>query len=540
MIQTDALAVHPSNGSTRRRLRVGVLELLTDKKIDGWLSHAYATYLTKNYISIMPQAVSVWCRQLGHTVFYATYYGQDDPKGLLPDDLDVVIIGTFTRSSALAYALAKLFRGEKTLTVIGGSHAKSFPLDCLRYFDLVVQECDKTLIEDILGGQYSTPSIVTSGRRLSQFPSVEERMPEIKASVFNRGRRTRTTVVPMLSSVGCPYDCNFCQDWDSPFVTVPADQFEADLRYLSEYLPDVMIAYHDPNFAVRFDETMDIIERIPEGRRNRYVMESSLSILKESRMHRLRDTNCLFVAPGVESWSDYSKKAGVGSKQGNAKLQQVIDHFDAIGKFVPGIQANFVFGTDGDKGPEPVELTKEFIRRLPAVWPTLNIVTPLGGTPLFDDYMAEDRVLRSMPFTEYFSLHHLVTTLKHYHPVEFYDHLIDIYKQIGSARMIVRRAMAKLPPFFRMLNTIRSLDDRRDLTELRKVRGMLADDSGFLAFHEGRSDRLPPYYEHLFKKRMGPHAELIPPSERTPMLDQPPRLPPAVDRPRQRPAAEAG
>ncbi len=133
-----------------------------------------------------------------------------------------------------------------------------------------------------------------------------------------------------------------------------------------------------------------------------------------------------------------------------------------------------------------------------------------------------------------------MTTLKHCHPIEFYDHLIDIYRQIGSARMIVRRAMANVPPFFRMLNSIRSLDDRRDLAELRKVRGMLAGDTGFRAFHEGRSDRLPLYYEHLIDKRMGPYAELIPPSERTPVLDQLPRLPAVADGPRQRSMAGDG
>ena len=55
-------------------------------------------------------------------------------------------------ASALAYALAKLYRREGTLTVIGGPHARSFPADRLRFFDWVVLECDKTLI-----GETSSP-----------------------------------------------------------------------------------------------------------------------------------------------------------------------------------------------------------------------------------------------------------------------------------------------------------------------------------------------------------------------------------------------
>ena len=85
-----------------------------------------------------------------------------------------------------------------------------------------------------------------------------------------------------------------------------------------------------------------------KGARNPYVMESSLAILRGNRLPRLKETNCLFVAPGVESWSDYSNKAGVGTKVGKEKLERLVAHFHEIHEFVPGIQANFLFGTSVD------------------------------------------------------------------------------------------------------------------------------------------------------------------------------------------------
>ena len=107
-------------------MKVGILDILVDSP-RTWINFAYRGVLKKQYASIVPQAVAVWCRQLGHDVAYAAYYGQRDPKRLLPDDLDVVFLSTYTQSSALAYALAKLYRREGTLTVIGGPHARSFP-----------------------------------------------------------------------------------------------------------------------------------------------------------------------------------------------------------------------------------------------------------------------------------------------------------------------------------------------------------------------------------------------------------------------------
>jgi len=198
------------------------------------VGRAYAHYLTRQFVRITPQAISVWCRRLGHDVHYATYYGQADPRSLLPCDLDVLFVGAYTCSSGLAYALARLYRRQKTVTVIGGPHAKAYPADCVRYFDIVVKECDQELVADILGGQFEYPSVVSSGRPLTQIPSVEERLPEIRASVFTNGRPTRSSIVALLSSVGCPYTCDFCTDWDTKCISLNPEGLEADLRFLSD------------------------------------------------------------------------------------------------------------------------------------------------------------------------------------------------------------------------------------------------------------------------------------------------------------------
>ena len=98
--------------------------------------------------------------------------------------------------------------------------------------------------------------MVSSTRPLAEFPSVEERMPEIELSAFYQDRPAAVSCVPVLSSIGCPYSCAFCVDWNSTHVTLPADQLHADLEFLSRHYPTLVVAYHDPNFAVRFDSTM--------------------------------------------------------------------------------------------------------------------------------------------------------------------------------------------------------------------------------------------------------------------------------------------
>ena len=497
-------------------MRVGILDILVDSPCTV-VNYAYRAVLKKQYSSIAPQAVAVWCRQLGHDVFYASYFGQRDPRRMLPDDLDVIFIATYTQSSALSYALAKLYRSEGILTVIGGPHAKSFPVDCLRFFDFVVQECDKPLIDDLLTGAFPRGSIVTSGRALRDFPSVEERMPEIAASAFAFGRPVRSTIVPLLSSVGCPYTCDFCVDWSNPYALLPLDRLEADLAYLSRRWPRTLVAFHDPNFGVKFDEVLTILEKRPAAERNPYIMESSLSLLKGPRLKRLAETGCVYVAPGVESWESYSQKAGVGSTVGREKLERLVTHFEEIGEHVRGLQANFIFGSDVDRGDEPVELTSEFMRRLPFVWPTINIPTPFGGTPLYDRYLAEGRVLRAMPFSFYYTPY-LVTTLANYSPSEYYDKLTHLYSVMASGRMMVSRMFTDGSPALRTLHVLRSLAMKKFVAAFRHVGRLLRTDREFRSFHEGRSGTLPDYYRGIYEKRLGAYASLLSAEERTPDL----------------------
>lgn len=500
-------------------MKVGILELLTESVSQSWGERVYNRWYKKIMVSITPQAVAAWCRQLGHKVHYATYYGQDDPQSLLPDQLDVVFISTYTQASALAYALGKLYRRRKTLTVIGGPHAKSFSNDCLRFFDLVVRDCDKTLIGDILSGSFSRHSIIASGRLLTDIPSVEERMPEIITAAFTNGRPTMLSNIPLLSSLGCPYDCNFCIDWNNPYVLLPPEHLKNDLRYVAKHHPGILLGFHDPNFGVKFDQVLDVLEAIPEKVRSPYATSISLSIMRgQQRLERLRNTKCVYVGPGVESWANYSNKAGVGTVVGREKFERVIAHFNELYNYIPYICANFVIGTDVDAGTEPFELTKAFIRRLPFVWPGIFIPVPYGGTPLYDQYLAEDRILRTMPFGFYLSPY-LVTTLKNYHALEYYDKLIELCSVTASSDILVRRVLSTRLYRLKLLQAFRTLSTKILISQLCRIRERLKVDRKLRAFHEGSSKTLPEFYRRIYKHRLGKYAELISDAEMYPEFE---------------------
>ena len=118
---------------------------------------------------------------------------KESPRRSRAEGLDVVFVGAFTRASALAFALATLFRRAGTTTALGGPHARAFPEDSLRFFDFVIQDCDQALIGDLLRGHFDPPAILSSGCALTDIPGIEERMVDISASAFYQGRPRRTT-----------------------------------------------------------------------------------------------------------------------------------------------------------------------------------------------------------------------------------------------------------------------------------------------------------------------------------------------------------
>lgn len=504
--------------TTARMKRIGILDLGAAKSTKRW-AHYLGLPEKKQYVSVTPQAIAVWCRQLGHSVYYAAYYGAGEPKAKLPNDLDVVFISAHSNLAPLAYALSKLYKREGTLTVIGGPHAKSFPRDALRYFDLVVLECDKALVRDIVEDRFRPCSIISSSKPYQDTPTIEERLPEIRASVFLKGKPFVYSLIPMLASMGCPYTCNFCTDWNNPYRPLSADRLREDLRFASERLPGVKLIFYDPNFGIRFDETLALFETITPDRRSPYSIETSLTTVRSAdRLKRLRDTHCLAIAPGIESWTQYSNKAGVGKATARDKLDQVVDHLHTIHEYVPYIQTNFIFGLDTDSGDEPFELTKEFLLRAPFAFPTLNIPMAFGGTPLFDTLLREGRLLRKLPFT-FYVVPYLTLILKNYDPIAYFSKMLDLYSVLFSRELLLARGRTDSPVSVKIVNYYRSLVFYGIYRAMQDTLRTLQNDRQFLEFHSGTSDVLPDLYALEYKKQLGIYAELMPLEESEPLLD---------------------
>ncbi len=465
-----------------------------------------------SFASIMPQAIGVWCEEAGHDVDFVCYTGGGDLQNRLSADADVVFIGAFTHAAQLAYTLSSLCRRRGAVTVLGGPHARCYPEDAARYFDYVLGFTDRAVVREVLKDcAPHRPSGLRLGakKQPAQLPGVRERWKFIEPTIATT---PIVKLVPMIGSLGCPYTCAFCIDSTVDYQPLSHHQIQEDLRFLLQRVKHPRVGWHDPNFGVRFEETMAAIEEVvPEGRID-FAAESSLSILSEPHLKRLQKNGFKAILPGIESWYSLGGKSKTGGHRGMEKVNQVSDHVNTILRYIPYVQTNFVLGMDDDFGPEPFELTKLFLDKTPGAFPAYSLLSAFGeAAPLNLDFQRAGRVL---PFPFHFLDNNRAMNVrpKNYAWTELYDRIIDLRRHSFSWRSIGRRLAANDGLLVRSLNLVRAVSSE-GFGRIRyetKVRGLLDTDVSVRRFFEGETPFVPEFYTERVRRDLGPLWESMP------------------------------
>jgi hypothetical protein len=465
-----------------------------------------------NLASIMPQVIAVWCEEEGHDVTFICYTGFENLVEELPDRVDLVFVGAFTEAGQLAYALSNLFRSKGAVTVLGGPHARSYPQDARQYFDYVVGLTDKRVIRDLLQdcSQHRPLGVcVAAKQQPTTLPGVCERWKFIEPTLQ---KAPLIKIVPMLGSLGCPYTCSFCIDSLVPYQALEYSVIKEDLRFLLAKFRRPRIGWHDPNFGVHFNDTMDAIEEAVPLDSVDFIAESSLSLLSEPHLRRLKQNGFKAILPGIESWYDLGNKSKTGKMKGIDKVRQVSEHVNLIMRYIPYVQTNFVLGLDVDEGPEPFELTKRFVDMTPGAFPVYSLLSAFGqSAPLNVEYQRASRVL-PVPFRFVNAYQDMNVKPKHYSWPDFYDRVIDLSKYSYSWHSIINRYKAIKAMIPRWMNVLRAVSSSGfgRIRYYEEVRRRLDHDRQFRRFFEQETNELPRFYVDRVRKELGLLWEWLP------------------------------
>ncbi|MFO7448282.1 MAG: hypothetical protein R6W90_18125 [Ignavibacteriaceae bacterium] len=491
-----------------KKLNIGIIDLVSKKPNKA----LFARIMNANFASIMPQVIGVWCEEEGHNVKYICYTGVENLINEIPDNLDLVFIGAFTEAAQTAYALSNLLRSRGAVTVLGGPHARCYPDDACKYFDYVTGFTNRDIINEILydcAPHRPIGNYLSASKQPLSLPGVKERWKFIESALK---KAPLIKMVPMLGSLGCPYTCSFCIDSTVPYQPLSFEVLKEDLTFLLGKYKRPLVGWHDPNFGIRFDEYMDAVEEVVPPDSIDFIAESSLSLLSEPHVKRLRRNGFKAMLPGIESWYDLGGKSKTGSRTGLDKVKVVSEQINMILQYMPYVQTNFVLGLDSDKGEEPFELTKKFVDMTPGAFPGYSLLSAFGqAAPLNLDYQRDNRVL---PFPFHFLNNNNAMNVipANYSWPEFYSHVIGLGEHTFSWGAIAKRLVATKAFIPRWMNVVRAVSEEGfgRLAFNKKIYSNLINDKEFRDYFEQKTEVLPPMYLDMIKKELGPLWDWLP------------------------------
>jgi radical SAM superfamily enzyme YgiQ (UPF0313 family) len=299
----------------------------------------------------------------------------------LDADCDLVGLSCVTSTAPRCYDLAREFRRRGKTVVMGGVHPTILPDEALAHADaVVVGEAEgvwSQLLDDAVRGCLE--------RRYHRPP------PPLDSYVPVKPRRGMSkgffNVVPVMTTRGCPYSCDFCCVHDIYGAKIRHAPIGNVIRHMKDshgrifmFLDDNIMG--DPHYARELFKAI-----APLG--IKWGGQASPSFFHDADLLRLaRQSGCGALFFGVESVAEARL----------AKLKKSVPRLEKLGEGIRKVRsagiypcASVVFGFDEDT-PDTFRDTVRFLTENGVGSATFNILTPYPGTKVYRQLKAEGRI----------------------------------------------------------------------------------------------------------------------------------------------------
>jgi radical SAM superfamily enzyme YgiQ (UPF0313 family) len=195
---------------------------------------------------------------------------------------------------------------------------------------------------------------------------------------------------PVQATRGCPFPCTFCsisEFFKRSYRKRPVSQVIRDVR-AAKASGSRYIAFIDDNIGVDFNYCKELwTALIPE--KIIWASQCSLQIAKNDDMLKLAyDSGCRILSFGVETINEESL-THIDKEWNDPKNYEKA--FANIKSFGIEISTEMILGLDGDD--ETVfDRTFKFLMKNKIALPRMYILTPVPGTPMYNQLMKEGRI----------------------------------------------------------------------------------------------------------------------------------------------------
>ena len=357
---------------------------------------------------------------------------------------DLVGISTTTATCREAYQIAGLLRAENIPVVIGGIHATFLPDEAIRFADYVMKgEAEYSFLPlvravergekpaEIPGVSYWNNGKVIHNDILMEKVNMDT-LPIPDITMLERSDKLRST--PVMTSRGCPFNCTFCCVTQMFGRRYRFRCNESVLKELSRY-PGKHIFFCDDNFVANSEHSKELMREMI-NREDIKIRSWGAQVRAEAAFDQelldlMCQSGCTIVYIGFESVNPETLK-GYNKQQTVEEIREAINLFHKRGIRIHGM---FVLGGKVDTA-ETVRETATFAvdARIDTV--QFMILTPMPGTPLFEQLEQEGRIL-SYDWSLYDG-HHTVFTPLSMTPEELQRETVKALKEIYSLKNIFK------------------------------------------------------------------------------------------------------
>ncbi|HKI32672.1 MAG TPA: radical SAM protein [Gemmataceae bacterium] len=365
----------------------------------------------------------------------------------IPFDQPWDLVGLTGMGSGIvrAWQIADEFRRRGRTVVIGGIAASlADPEWTLAHADaLVVGEAEELW-----------PRVIDDARhgRLQRVYHME-RPPDVKTLPRPRYDLMKPSKFgpwsPVQATRGCPFTCTFCSItafFHQGYRKRPVGEVLRDVREAKRIRGSHYVAFIDDNIGVDWDYCRELwLALVPE--KIVWMSQCSLHIADRPDMLALaRRSGCRLLSFGIESTNPRS--LATIDKEWN-RPERYAEAVKAIRGHGIDVSTEMIVGLDDDDD-SVFERTEDFVMGNCISVPRVHILTPVPGTPLYRQMLAEGRIV-SQDFGRY-SGGQVVFRPRRFDPIALQANYWKLYERLFSWRAIwhrVGRNRARLGAYLR-------------------------------------------------------------------------------------------
>lgn len=309
---------------------------------------------------------------------------------------DIAGISIMTPTAARGYALADRIRRDapKVTIVFGGIHATFLSQEALAHGDIVVRGEGESIVEAVAGGEIRGGIVEGSPvEDLDALPAPDYRLMWDFDKLLFRFPSRSLYPLPVLASRGCPYRCSFCsvsRMFGQRVRRRSVEKVYEDLRrYAGQGFREFF--FYDDNFTSNRDWTRELMGWIrpmdvriwAQTRADFAWLDRARRRLDRRLLEAMSEGGASTLYVGYETIDEATAARWHKGYRGPGPLQErLLEDTRILHEYGFWIHGMFVVGPEHTD--ETVEQIVAFSRRAKLDSMQASILTPLPGTPLFE------------------------------------------------------------------------------------------------------------------------------------------------------------